>query len=289
MKKTLYTLVTNSTALEGSTLKLEQNVRLLEDGISSEGKTIAEQLLNLDLYAAYEAAFKDASEHQSWSGYRVKTLCSKALRSYGFDCSRVRDESVLQRICQEANEARMHAKTLGPEGLYAASFLVHFRFSDAVLWPKGNDIAGRLLMNMMQVEFGLEPLSVADSEGYKRILSAAVHEDISDIFTRHAGEVLLPAGRCPVASGGTDPSALLRNHIRENAAGAVPPEAKVKNSTRILELLTVHPRYTTAELAAILHISAKGVEKHLANLKRSGVLLRVGPDKGGHWQVLRIV
>ena len=63
-KQKQYLLITNSTALAGSTLTLGQNTRLLDEGISSEGKTIAEQLLNLDLKAAYDAAVKDAENHQ---------------------------------------------------------------------------------------------------------------------------------------------------------------------------------------------------------------------------------
>ena len=63
-KSTLYILVTNSTILEGSTLNLAQNTRLLEDGISSEGKTIVEQLRNIDLFKAYQMALKDAEGHR---------------------------------------------------------------------------------------------------------------------------------------------------------------------------------------------------------------------------------
>ena len=83
-KLLLYRLVTASTAAEGSTLTLEQNVRLLRDGISSDGKTIAEQLMNLDLLKGYEAALADAESHQMWSAYRIKLLAAQALRSFGF-------------------------------------------------------------------------------------------------------------------------------------------------------------------------------------------------------------
>lgn len=281
MEKTkLYILITNSTALEGSTLTLAQNTRLLDEGVSSEGKTIAEQLLNIDLKVAYEAAIKDAEAHQMWSSYRIKTLASKALKSYGFDCNRVGNEAALQKICQEANEARMHFRTLKEDGLYAASFLIHFRTSDAELWPKGNDMMGRLLMNMLQVEFGMEPLSVRNTAEYKKILGAAVREDIADIFTKHASEVLAPVSRCPKGPAATavQPSA------------SVPAAAEAgseKNSSRILRLLSDHPHYTTSELAKLLQISTKGVEKHLARLKKTGALLRIGPDKGGFWQVKR--
>lgn len=260
-KTKLYILITNSTALAGSTLTLAQNKRLLGDGVSSDGKTISEQLLNLDLRDAYEAAFKDAAAHQMWSAYRIKLLAGKALKSFGFDCNNVSNEVALQKVCQEANEARMHARTLKDEGIYAASFSIHFRVSDAALWPEGNDIMARLLMNMLQVEFELEPLTIKNVEEYHKILGSAVREDIADIFTKHAWKVLAPVVKVPTA------------------------DAPIKNSIRILDILTLHPRYTTADLAEELKISAKGVEKHLARLKKTGALFRVGPDKGGHWLV----
>ena len=278
----LYILITNSTALEGSTLTLAQNTRLLGEGISSEGKTIAEQLLNLDLKEAYEAAAKDAASHQIWSGYRIKMLAAKALRSYRFDCNKVRSEQALQRICQEANEARMHARSIKEKGLYAASLMIHFRVSDAGLWPEGNDIMARLLMNLLQMEFGLPPLSVKDPEAYSKLLRSAVKEDIADIFTSHADDVLAPAAECRWCAN-TAPE-----KPAATSAPAEIPAPAVKNSTRILEILANHPRNTTADLARILGISDKGVEKHIANLKKTGALKRVGPDKGGYWRVVFI-
>ena len=236
-KTKLYTLITKSTAREGSTLTLAQNTRLLDHGISSEGKTIAEQLLNLDLKAAYDAAIKDAEGHQVWSAYRIKLLAAKALKSYGFDCDRVSDEAALQAICHEANEARMHARTLKEEGLKKAAKAIRNKVQDAQLWPKGNGLVAGMLMNMILIEFGIEP---SVSAGPRSAAPASAVEDIP-----------------------------------------------IKNSTRILDILSIHPRYTTAELAEILGISAKGVEKHIARLKQSGALLRVGPDKGGHWLVKR--
>lgn len=268
-KLLLYRLVTASTAAEGSTLTLEQNVRLLRDGISSDGKTIAEQLMNLDLLKGYEAALADAESHQMWSAYRIKLLAAQALSSFGFDCSKVNGEATLQKICQEANEARMHARTLKEDGLYSFSYSLHFRVSNAELWPQGNDLMARLLMNMLQMEFGLEPLSIRDPEEYAKLLGSAVREDIEDIFTSHASEVLAPLSKCRHLT--------LKNH-----------EVPVKNSTRILQILSSHPRYTTADLAETLGISTKGVEKHISNLKKLGSLLRIGPDKGGWWKVTRI-
>ena len=43
---------------------------------------------------------------------------------------------------------------------------------------------------------------------------------------------------------------------------------------------------TTEQMAARLGISTRAVEKHLSNLKAKGLLRRIGPDKGGHWEVV---
>jgi len=62
---------------------------------------------------------------------------------------------------------------------------------------------------------------------------------------------------------------------------------KNKNSReKILELLRENPKLTTVGLAQEVGISSKGVEKQLAHLKREGLLRRIGPDKGGYWEVV---
>jgi len=43
---------------------------------------------------------------------------------------------------------------------------------------------------------------------------------------------------------------------------------------------------TTNTLAEAIGISPKAVERHLAKLKNDGLIIRVGPDKGGHWEVV---
>ena len=41
------------------------------------------------------------------------------------------------------------------------------------------------------------------------------------------------------------------------------------------------------DLAGVLGISSRAVEKQIAKLREQGRLRRVGPDKGGHWEVLK--
>ena len=222
-------------------------------------------------------------------------------------------------------------KQILKEQLYKIAWLAHFRISAIKPWPVLNDIMARLMMNEVQMDFGLEPTFVADEKEYRKTLAAAIREDIADIFVNHAAEAMgsdyavpvthptptapkAPAEK-PAAPVAKEPAAKAVSPVGKDSAskaapatGIVPPVAKSpavktvspaakapkaapaadgKPKTRdiILELLSKHPTFTTADLAGSIGISTKGIEKHLARLKAEGVLKRIGPDKGGHWQV----
>ena len=55
---------------------------------------------------------------------------------------------------------------------------------------------------------------------------------------------------------------------------------------RILNLLKTNSRITSREIAGELNMARSGIAKHLNNLKSSGVIRRVGPKKGGHWEIV---
>ena len=56
--------------------------------------------------------------------------------------------------------------------------------------------------------------------------------------------------------------------------------------TPLLRLLKAKPKLTGKQAADQLGISPRAVEKQLAKLKAAGSIERVGPNKGGYWQVL---
>jgi len=60
-----------------------------------------------------------------------------------------------------------------------------------------------------------------------------------------------------------------------------------ENQKRILQLLSSNALLTIKELAEILGISTTAVENNLARLKQKNLLVRVGGDKGGHWEVIK--
>lgn len=59
-----------------------------------------------------------------------------------------------------------------------------------------------------------------------------------------------------------------------------------KSSEKILQLLKNLPVLSAREVADRLGLSPRAVEKQIAKLRKEGRIRRVGPAKGGHWQVL---
>ena len=67
----LYSIITHSTAVEGSTVTEVENRLMFDDGISPN-KPLVEQLMNLDLKNAYTEALALADQH---TDYSIKLLC----------------------------------------------------------------------------------------------------------------------------------------------------------------------------------------------------------------------
>jgi len=59
-----------------------------------------------------------------------------------------------------------------------------------------------------------------------------------------------------------------------------------KTADRILELAHKNPKITFADMVAALGISRSAIQKHVAHLKDAQLLRRIGPDKGGSWEVV---
>ena len=53
----LYSLITHSTAIEGSTVTEIENQLLFDEGIAAKGRTLVEQMMNVDLKNAYFGSF----------------------------------------------------------------------------------------------------------------------------------------------------------------------------------------------------------------------------------------
>lgn len=58
-----------------------------------------------------------------------------------------------------------------------------------------------------------------------------------------------------------------------------------KSSDKIIRLISENKYITIKELAENIGISDRAVEKQIEKLKKLEVLERVGPDRGGYWQI----
>ena len=54
----------------------------------------------------------------------------------------------------------------------------------------------------------------------------------------------------------------------------------------IISSVSSNPYITQVELATMLGISIVHVNKNMKKLQALGIIRRVGPDKGGHWEVV---
>ncbi len=59
-----------------------------------------------------------------------------------------------------------------------------------------------------------------------------------------------------------------------------------KSSQKILELLKENNSITIKQMAERIQISDRAIKKNLAKLKSNGIIKRVGPDKGGYWEII---
>jgi ATP-dependent DNA helicase RecG len=59
-----------------------------------------------------------------------------------------------------------------------------------------------------------------------------------------------------------------------------------ENQRYILKLILEDENITIAQLSKKISISTTAIDKNIIKLKEFGLLRRVGPDKGGHWEVI---
>ena len=59
-----------------------------------------------------------------------------------------------------------------------------------------------------------------------------------------------------------------------------------KVSEKILWLIKNSSKISAKELAYTINCSSRTIERVIAKLKKEGRIKRIGPDKGGHWEVL---
>ena len=182
----LYSLITHSTAIEGSTVTEVENQLLFDEGIAAKGRSLTEQMMNVDLKNAYLYGFDRAKIGQTYTVELLCELSAKVMRRTGTECSTLggtfdsskgdlrlcnvsagiggRSYLAFQKVpkatadfCAWLNEALSSIDKNDIAACYRLSFEAHFRLVTIHPWVDGNGRTTRLLMNMVQRQLGLIP------------------------------------------------------------------------------------------------------------------------------------
>jgi predicted HTH transcriptional regulator len=76
-----------------------------------------------------------------------------------------------------------------------------------------------------------------------------------------------------------------KDEITPSAENDDGEKSREKSREKNINIIRNNPTVTQLELSNMLRISPKAIEKHIKNLREDGIIRRVGPDKGGHWEV----
>lgn len=209
----LYSIITHSTAIEGSTVTEVEAQLLFDEGITSSKRTVTEQMMNLDLKVAYEYGMQWIKRHEPITVDWLITLASKVMartgseyHSMGGDFSTAKGElrklnvtagaggksymsyqkvpSRLATFCEELNKKRQAIDPSDVAAIYDLSFWAHYELVTIHPWADGNGRTCRLLMNLLQMEYDVLPTKVLkeDKATYIQALIDTRENDDLNIF-----------------------------------------------------------------------------------------------------------
>lgn len=202
----LYSLITHSTAIEGSTLTESEAQMLFDEGLTAKGKPLVYHLMNEDLKKAYELAKEDAKRKEPITSAFLKRLNAVLMRTTGttynvmggsFDSSKgefrlcgvtagiggrsymgyQKVPAIVEELCMVLREKQKVADTFRVQ--YELSFNAHLNLVTIHPWVDGNGRTARLLMNYIQFFYNLFPTKIfkEDREAYISALRQSQEEE----------------------------------------------------------------------------------------------------------------
>lgn len=216
----LYSIVTNSTAIEGSAVTEFENQLLFDEGITTKGRSQTEQMMNVDLKDAYLHAFRIAAENPTYTPQLLQQLSALVMRRTGSEYSTIAGQfdsskgefrlcnvsagiggrsylaynkvpRAVDEFCRWLNEEIAKVDRTNIAACYRLSFETHFRLVTIHPWVDGNGRTTRLVMNMVQRQLEIVPSIVRkeDKVEYIQSLVDSRENDDStiaqDVLLRH--------------------------------------------------------------------------------------------------------
>ena len=306
----LYSIITHSTAIEGSTVTEIENQLLFDEGITAKGRTLQEQMMNLDLKAAYEKSRILATHHVPITIDLLKSLAASVMKNTGSNYKTVLGDfssangdlrllnvragiegksylnfqkvpARLKEFCEWLNEERSKLERGNVIDAYALSFDAHFRLVTIHPWADGNGRMSRLLMNHLQFEYQLIPMKVMKeqkAEYIQALVDAREQDDIS-VFLRVMFDLHIRNLQQEIEQ--------FRKSMEQDVNGD-----KHKNVTdvtdrqhAIINLVKDHANMTTTQMAERLGVTKRTILRDIEALKEKGLIIRVGSEKTGYWEL----
>ncbi|MBO4814979.1 MAG: Fic family protein [Muribaculaceae bacterium] len=307
----LYSLITHSTAIEGSTVTEVENQLLFDEGITAKGRTLQEQMMNLDLKAAYDRCIELATHHVTISVELLKSLAALVMKNTGSSYNTalgsfssangdLRKLNVtagvggrsymsfqkvpqrLQEFCEWINLQRDKVNKNDITACYNLSFDAHFRLVTIHPWADGNGRMARLVMHFLQMENNLIPVKVTKDQksDYIQALIDTRESDDLDVFRNVMQKLHISNMQYEIG--------MFKQSMNDEKIGDILNDVTnvTNRHNNILQLLKTNEHITTSELAALLHVTKRTVLRDIATLKQSSRLERIGSLRTGRWKVL---
>ena len=306
----LYSIITHSTAIEGSTVTEVENRLLFDEGIGAQ-KPLIEQMMNLDLKAAYEQSIVYAREHTDYSVELLCGLSALVMKNTGSEYNTMlgnfsaakgelrllnvsagiggrsylsyqKVPSRLQEFCQWLNKERKSLNISDIEAIYDLSFESHYRLVNIHPWADGNGRMSRLVMNMIQYEFGVVP-SIVKKEKRKQYISFLEQSEEAEdskkfktfMLQHHCDNLLKQIEEYKHSMGDESHSAKADGTIDGTMA------------LRIMEALRSEPSATMDNLSITLGIARRTLVRYMNRLQEDNKIKRVGGRRYGHWEIIK--
>ena len=207
----LYSLITHSTAIEGSTLTELDTQLLFDEGVTAKGKPLVHHLMNEDLKQAYDFAKAESGQLVPITPVFLQRLNAVLMRTTGsvhsvmggsFDSSKgefrlcgvtagvggqsymnyIKVPAKVDELCALLQEKQKIARTFREQ--YELSFNAHLNLVTIHPWVDGNGRTARLLMNYIQFCYHLFPTKIfkEDREAYILSLRQCQNEETNQPF-----------------------------------------------------------------------------------------------------------
>lgn len=154
-----------------------------------------------------------------------------------------------------------------------ASSVFHYEFEFIHPFPDGNGRMGRLWQTLILSHWNpllafipVETLVHQHQAEYYAALNQSTANANSSVFI----EFMLR---------------MIRDAVQESSS--VSEKRTEKTSEKILRLIGEDPKVTIADLARMTGLTTRSIERNLKVLQAQGLVHRVGPDKGGHWELAK--